>query len=56
MSKVIDLLDEKTKTTLYRFTKRLIEDKKDLTTVQAMKQDSYRRINRRIRQVGWKDY
>ncbi|WP_432406709.1 hypothetical protein [Wukongibacter sp. M2B1] len=56
MPRIIDLLDDKAKTNLYRFTKKLIEDKKDLTIVQAMQQDSYRRINRRIRQVGWKDY
>lgn len=56
MPKIIDLLDDKTTMQLYRFTKKLIEDKKDLTMVQAMKQDSYRRINRRIRQVGWKEY
>ncbi|WP_432662436.1 hypothetical protein R9X47_18080 [Wukongibacter baidiensis] len=56
MPRIIDLLDDNAKTKLYRFTKLLIEDKKDFTIEQAMKQDSYRRINRRIRQVGWKDY
>jgi len=56
LAKIIDMLDDKTKVKLYKFTKQIIEDRKDLTIIQAMKQDSYKRIRRRIRQVGWRDY
>ncbi len=56
LGKIIDMIDDKTAMDLYRFTKKLIEDKKDITIVEAMKHDSYKRIKRRIRQVGWSEY
>lgn len=56
LGKIIDMIDDKTAMDLYRFTKKLIEDNKDITIVQAMKHDSYKRIKRRIRQVGWSEY
>ncbi|MCG8540947.1 MAG: hypothetical protein MJA82_13555 [Clostridia bacterium] len=56
MGKIIDMIDDKTAMDLYRFTKKLIEDNKDITIVEAMKHDSYKRIKRRIRQVGWSEY
>ncbi len=56
LGKIIDMIDDKTAMDLYRFTKKLIEDNKDITIVEAMKHDSYKRIKRRIRQVGWSEY
>ena len=49
MSQVRDLLSDEVKLELYRFTKVIIEERKDISIHQAMKHDSYKRVNRRIR-------
>lgn len=56
MSRIIELIDDKTKMKIYRLTKQLIDEQKDLTIIQAMKHDSYKRINGRVRQVGWGEH
>lgn len=53
LSKVIDMIDEETKIQIYRFTKMLIEENKELSIKEIMKHDSYKKVKGRIRQVGW---
>jgi hypothetical protein len=52
MAKVREIIDRKTKEKLYKLTKNLL-DQKDVSIVQAMQHDSYKRVGRRIRQVRW---
>jgi hypothetical protein len=53
MAKVRDLLSRESKERLYKLTKNLLDMQKDINIHQAMKHDSYKRVNRRIRQRGW---
>ncbi len=54
MAKIIDCLKEKEKEKLYHFTKKLLEDRKDISIKAAMSQNSHKKINRRVRQTRHK--
>ena len=53
LARIIDMIDEKTKNELYKFTKVLIEENKDVSIVEIMKHDSYKKVRGRIRQIRW---
>lgn len=53
LARIIDMIDVETKLKLYSFTKGLIEQNKEPSTVEIMNHDSYKKIKGRIRQVGW---
>ena len=50
---VRDMIDKDTTDKLYKFTKKLLEDQKDISIIDCMKHDSHKRVNRRIKQRGW---
>jgi len=44
---------EDCKEKLYKLSKKLLEEQKDISIRDCMKHDSYKRVNRRIKQVRW---
>lgn len=49
MAKVRDILSKESKERLYKLTKNMLEIQKDISISQAMRHDSYKRVNRRMR-------
>ncbi|WP_432400976.1 hypothetical protein [Wukongibacter sp. M2B1] len=53
MAKVRDLLSRESTERLYKLTRNMLQMQKDISITNAMKHDSYKKVNRRIRQKGW---
>ncbi|MDK2917283.1 MAG: hypothetical protein PWQ37_16 [Candidatus Petromonas sp.] len=53
MAKVRDVISNESKEKLYKLTKQILDKRRDISINEAMKHDSYKRVNRRLRQVRW---